>query len=175
MSKTKQPVKKPNVRTKSAGKSAARLPAKIPQAHGGALLTGGMPGNPGGGRPPDAIRAQLRELGAVKGAAFLSDVLDGRITYTLTGKCSECGAESKPTDHDWLKTLTEQIRASVDQRLKANEQALKYGLGTKDEVSVTNNPQFIAAVQVVRDELEHEFGAERVDAAILRAQARLNG
>lgn len=30
---------------------------KIEQPHGGALLTGGVPGNKGGGRPKDEIRA----------------------------------------------------------------------------------------------------------------------
>lgn len=36
---------------------------KIPQPHGGALNSGGTPGNKGGtGRPPNAIRALAREL-----------------------------------------------------------------------------------------------------------------
>lgn len=52
------------VTRKSAEKSAAtRVVEKIPQPHGGALLSGGMPGNVGGtGRPPDAWRALCRTL-----------------------------------------------------------------------------------------------------------------
>lgn len=52
---------------KAAGKSAGETttptaPSLVPQPHGGALLTGGVPGNAGGtGRPPSAIRASLRE------------------------------------------------------------------------------------------------------------------
>lgn len=40
-------------------------PQKIPQPHGGALLSGGVPGNrggSGGGRPPDEFKARMREL-----------------------------------------------------------------------------------------------------------------
>jgi len=52
------------VTRKSAEKSAATpVVEKIPQPHGGALLSGGMPGNVGGtGRPPDAWRALCRTL-----------------------------------------------------------------------------------------------------------------
>ncbi len=34
-------------------------PTLVPQARGGALLSGGKPGNRGGGRPKDALRAAL--------------------------------------------------------------------------------------------------------------------
>lgn len=34
---------------------------KQEQPHGGALLTGGVPGNKGGGRPKDAVRAVMQE------------------------------------------------------------------------------------------------------------------
>jgi hypothetical protein len=44
-----------------ATESPAVLPALVPQAHGGALLRGGMPGNAGSpGRPPGALRERLR-------------------------------------------------------------------------------------------------------------------
>jgi hypothetical protein len=44
----------------SGGKSGS--PELIPQAHGGALLSGGVPGNKGGtGRPPNWFAAKLRE------------------------------------------------------------------------------------------------------------------
>lgn len=45
---------------KTAAQSAAR--ALVPQPHGGALLTGGVPGNKGGtGRPTSEIRAAFAE------------------------------------------------------------------------------------------------------------------
>lgn len=37
-------------------------PAKIPQAHGGALNAGGTFGNKGGGRPPNAWKEAIRGL-----------------------------------------------------------------------------------------------------------------
>ncbi len=40
------------------------VPALVPQAHGGALLSGGMPGNAGGGRPPAPFRDALALLRA---------------------------------------------------------------------------------------------------------------
>ena len=44
------------------GKTAGQTAGLIPQAHGGALLRGGKPGNRGGsGRPPDVIRQRCRE------------------------------------------------------------------------------------------------------------------
>ena len=46
---------------RATAESSAVLPALIPQAHGGALLRGGMRGNAGGpGRPPNELRARLR-------------------------------------------------------------------------------------------------------------------
>lgn len=38
------------------------MPTVIPQPHGGALLSGGVPGNAGGGRPPQALKDFLAEL-----------------------------------------------------------------------------------------------------------------
>jgi hypothetical protein len=41
--------------------AATQLPALVPQAHGGALLAGGLPGHRGGtGRPPSALRERMR-------------------------------------------------------------------------------------------------------------------
>lgn len=133
---TKQPSKKS---VKKAGRKAGTATGPlVPQPHGGALWQG-APANPvaGPGRPPDTIRAAMRDLGATKGLPFLDDVLDGRIAVTLVGTCAQCGSESQP-DIEWMKDLTKQVRASVDQRLKALEQAWKYGLGTKDEITVVS-------------------------------------
>jgi hypothetical protein len=52
----KTAAKTPDVVTDSA-------PALVEQPHGGALLSGGVPGNKGGtGRPPDEFKARMREL-----------------------------------------------------------------------------------------------------------------
>lgn len=45
----------------SAVESAVKTrPGLVPQPHGGALYAGGVPGNPGGSKPPSALRARLR-------------------------------------------------------------------------------------------------------------------
>lgn len=47
----------------TASESATNLPEKIPQENGrGALYAGGVPGNKGGGRTPDAFKAEMRKL-----------------------------------------------------------------------------------------------------------------
>lgn len=50
---------RPPRKPKTAGVSA---PTLIPQPKGGALLSGGVPGNAGGGRPPKAFKDFLAEL-----------------------------------------------------------------------------------------------------------------
>src|SRR5256885_8167503 len=45
----------------TAGQSAV-APRKIPQAHGGALLSGGKPHNRGGGRKPDLFYQRAKQL-----------------------------------------------------------------------------------------------------------------
>ena len=137
----KKPAKKPKSVKKSESKPAPG--SLVPAKNGGAIRHGSLPGNtPGTGRPPDAIRAAMRELGAVKGLPFLDEVLDGKIPMQLVGTCPECGKESE-MDSLWAKEFADRVRASVDQRLKANEQALKYGMGTKDELSVVH-PDVVA-------------------------------
>lgn len=49
--------------TKRAAKSAKAKPDLIPQPHGGALLSGGVPGNKGGtGRPPNWLKDWCDDL-----------------------------------------------------------------------------------------------------------------
>ncbi len=120
---------------KTAGKSAvaaSAVPVLIPQPHGGALASGGIPGNPGGGRPKNEIRERLRGIAFGKGLGFLEETLDGKVSVRLVGKCEHCGEETA-MDPVWQKMLLDRISASVDQRLKANEQALRFGVGTQSE------------------------------------------
>jgi hypothetical protein len=76
----------------------------------------------------------MRELGGTKGLPFLEALLDGKIYFVQVGACTNCGKESEPTDAK-LKQLRQRIRTSVGQRLKALEQAWKYGLGTRNELT----------------------------------------
>ena len=61
--KSKRSKSKPAARHRLNGKRPhAKSVALVPQLHGGAIRTGGNPGNKGGtGRPPSAIRARMRE------------------------------------------------------------------------------------------------------------------
>ena len=51
------------------------MPYKIPQPHGGALNSGGTPGNKGGSKPRSAIRDQCKELFERKGLTRLEKIL----------------------------------------------------------------------------------------------------
>ena len=48
----------------------------VPQKHGGALLPGGVPGNKGGGRPPNELRGSMREI-LEKGLPHLEEFATG--------------------------------------------------------------------------------------------------
>lgn len=60
----------------NSGESAG--PVLVPQAHGGALLSGGKPGNRGGGRPKAAIRADLLRILDEYGIPHAEAVLAGQ-------------------------------------------------------------------------------------------------
>lgn len=158
---------------KKAGVKAGEL---VPQKHGGAIHQG-APANPvaGTGRPPDAIRAAMRELGANKGLPFLDDVLGGKLAVTLVGTCSVCGEESSAASVDWMKDLLGDVKASVDQRIKALEQAWKYGLGTKDEVSFTNHPEYQRRIAALRKALVEALGDDGAARVVMRAEALASG
>lgn len=147
---------------KSGKKAGAKTGVVVPQKHGGAIYQG-APKNPvaGTGRPPEAIRAAMRELGAAKGVPFLSDILDGKIPVQLIGICNQCKAEQK-MDDSWARELLDKVGTSIDHRLKANEQALKYGLGTKEEITVVSaevKSRLARQIQVITASLDADSAA----------------
>lgn len=90
---------------------------KIKQPHGGALNSGGKPGNKGGpGRPPSALRAKLRE------AAWR------RI--------------------DVLRQIADDPKATQNDRMKAVDLMLKYGVGTTVTETDTEGKD---AIRVIRE------------------------
>lgn len=83
-----------------------KMPALVPRPDGrGALYAGGVPGNRGGGKPANAVRAAAREAFADR-LPMLAALADGEVRTRLVGVCKECGAED-------TKKLTEaELRAA---------------------------------------------------------------
>lgn len=103
----------------------------IPQPHGGALRNGGT--NKGGpGRPKDALRAKLRKLAEGKGVPFLRELMKGDVRVRFIGKCPEC-EHDQAIDDAWVRDAVAALNENVRARLMANDQMLKYGLGTQVE------------------------------------------
>jgi hypothetical protein len=160
--KRKRPVKKTSEKS-----SVVQL---VPQEHGGALQQGN-PGNAGGGRPKDVVRQKLALLAQGKGITFLDNTLAGKIEVQLVGKCQHCQKENeKPQGEafgEFFASVLEKVQTSVDQRLKANEQALKYGVGTKDELpDVKDDPRVVAFVEKFKSVLKRNVGTAVYDTII---------
>ncbi len=80
-------------------KTPAQTPVLTPQAHGGALLSGGKPGNKGGGRTPNEIRGTLRQIIDDFGVPWITDVLNA----PRTAVCANCGANVEPPASDAVR------------------------------------------------------------------------
>ncbi len=65
-------------RTQNSGTNSGESPVKVPQPHGGALYSGGISGNKGGGRIAGEIRASLRQTLVDHGCGLIEDALAGR-------------------------------------------------------------------------------------------------
>lgn len=156
---------------KKAGKKSVRKSARpgqlVPARNGGSIRHGSLPGNtPGTGRPPDEVRARMRELGAKKGIPFLEEVFDGKIMLSLLGKCDECGHD-QPISAEWVELLTERVKVSVDQKLKAAEQTFKYGLQAKELVITSQDAA--AFFDCVHTAIVEQFGEAAADVVKRRA------
>ncbi len=152
------------------------LPTLIPQPNGGALKSGGTPGNKGGGSTPNAIRRKLRKMIA-KRPGFLAEVMDGnpmvktriRLTDVLPEvECPNCGESGltpkEGTDKDL--EITVMVSASPKDRIAAYDTAAKYGLGTLKEVSVEQVRERLGqTLETIRAQLPPEQ-AETIVAAL---------
>jgi hypothetical protein len=122
-------------------------PLLIPQPRGGALLSGGKPGNKGGtGRPTNEIREMLRGF-VSDHAVIIADIARGepvhrthvRITDLVEHvHCQKCGVpQLRPNDIDAALTeIAVVVSASPRDRIAALEYASRYGVGTIKEVSI---------------------------------------
>ncbi len=99
----------------------------VAQEHGGALKSGGTPGNKGGtGRPPSAIREHCRGSFAER-VAILEAIADG---------------EPLPmTKIDGDETITIQVSAAIRERTQAIDMLGKYGGVDKLALTVDEQPE----------------------------------
>ncbi len=148
----------------------------VPGRNGGMIRRGNLPGSAtaGPGRPPDAIRAALRNLAAEKSLPFLESLFDGAVKVAFVGTCANCKTvQGLPEGDAWtfaLETATASIADSLANRLKASEQTLKYGLPTKaDATSVEDHPEFARKVGALRQALVELCGEELAGRVVARA------
>lgn len=110
-----------------------------PGKNGGALRTGNAGGKGGTGRPPSALREQLRGSFADR-IATLEQFADGAMP--LQEKCPKCGYEDP---------LVSKSPVEPSDRLRAIDMLAKYGLGTVKEISVENVRERVkATLEVIR-------------------------
>jgi hypothetical protein len=141
--------KKRNAReTKSLTKNTVPM---RPGKNGGQLQTGN-PGNKGGGRSPNEIRARLRE--AMDGHFDTLEKI-ARGTIPLQTACNKCG---------WSGESIELPTTASDQ-LRAIDQLLKYGVGVVKEASVEDVRERVAkTLDVIRRHCPAEQATTIVDA-----------
>ena len=123
---------------------------RLPQKHGGTLVVGAGGGpQPGSGRPPSILRERLK--GALEARVpIIEQIADGTpikvaeiplatvLKYATCPKCNsglEKLAALKAEDAVFI-TLRGKESASPSDRIRALDLAAKYGLGTKDEVTL---------------------------------------
>jgi hypothetical protein len=165
------------VTAKKAGKKSGPKSGNgqlVPQAHGGAIRRGSLPGNtPGTGAPPSLLRDKLRGSFAER-THIIEQIADGvpmqRAVFPLAAilqhaSCPKCGDKLKPNDVTALLVeIQGQISASPKDRLGALDLAAKYGLGTVKEISVDN----------VRDRVSQTLSVIRSHCSVEQAATIIN-
>jgi len=110
-------------------KPAAKRPALVKQKHGGALLTGGIPGNKGGpGRPPNELRQGIRELGWLALEETRRRVEAARRTVPPREQLERM---KKAELIDLLLQIGEWLEITPGALRQILDTAYKYGVGTK--------------------------------------------
>jgi hypothetical protein len=134
-------------------------PSKLAQPHGGALNSGGPPGNRGGvGRPPSEIRRQAREIFAAR-LPVLEQIAEGRIVVPVRERCPSCGHEPTRIDEKEREQIIE-CAVRPDELVRAME-ALARGMAGNIAVDDIK-ARLIAQVRAMRD-----WGAENGTAPAL--------
>lgn len=128
-------------RRNPSGKTSVEL---VPQPHGGALLSGGVPGHAGGaGRPPSLVRARLSGSFAER-IEVLEEIADGTPVETIEVpmgallphvSCPRCGDNLRSDKHARDVTVTVRRSARPGDRTKALDVMARYSIGAVRGVS----------------------------------------
>ena len=125
------------------------VPTKVLQPHGGALNSGGTPGNRGGiGRPPSEVRRLAREIFAAR-LSVLDQIAEGRITVPLRERCTSCGHEPALGDEELRERAIERAVRPGEQ-VRAMEALARVGMSgnvSVDDIRV----RMIAQVRATRE------------------------
>jgi len=143
--------------SKTAAQTAA--PALIPQPHGGALLSGGVPGNKGGGRIADEVRGLARG-GFADNLPRAIAIASGMVDIKLRKVCEHCGLPPKSSEPEPVN-----VRAAIDSSLKALDLLGNYGVGKLQVRGIAD--------EVVRDRLRLTIDTIRAELPEDQARALL--
>jgi hypothetical protein len=158
---------------KTAAKTAV---AKIAQPHGGALYSGGVPGNAGGlGRAPSAIRAKCRGSFEQR-IPILEQIADGepseevRVPLALVlrhAKCPRCEGVLEAKDVAQLALVTVKGKGSpkARDRIQAISELGDFGMDSGRMDAEDIRARLATTVEILQSELDSE-DAERVLARI---------
>lgn len=143
----KRPAQNATDSAESTAETTVGRPALVPQPHGGALATGGMPGNRGGsGRPPSVIREACR-VDFDERRAVLRAVADGAVVETVRvrlvdvlehANCPKCRGKLRAVRDAGGVTIRAKRSASAADRLRAADLLGKYGGLAQDIVTVVS-------------------------------------
>lgn len=108
-------------RRKTTGETAgpaADTAALVPQPRGGALRTGGKPGNKGGGRPPDEVRARLLKIFDTHAVGFLERTLKGKAPAELKLRAVEIAARHTLAAKHEITAVSAEVQVRVQQTVQ---------------------------------------------------------
>ena len=168
-----KPPKKSVKTTEQTATKSAKMPALVPRPDGrGALLSGGMPGNAGGGRPKDALVAQLRAIALEDGVPFLKATITDALKLPLLGECEQCGHD-QPFSEEWTEVISNRFKASKGERLKAVEICLKFGQAK--ELVIADLPTAEKFFNCITTALVNRIGQELADEIAADAVSLMDG
>ena len=141
-------------------------PTKVQQPHGGALNSGGTPGNRGGtGRPPSEVRRVAREAFAER-LPILARIAEGEVAVPLRERCPACGYEHPNAETEREATIKR--AATPGEQVRALEALARVGMS--GNVSIDDvRLRMIAQVRETREwGFEHAIPRDLIEKLLER-------